>query len=299
MGVMILGVILMDLKVLAPAKINLSLEIGNKNSSGYHEVDMVMQSISLYDEIELCLNENTKIDLSVDKNLNCPTEKNIAYKAAKKFFDYTGIKNKGINIKIKKNIPVCAGLAGGSADGAGIIIGLNKLFDTNLNPAQTQKIGAKIGADVPFCISGGTAYAYGIGTELKQLKLLPTCNIVVVKPDISISTAKSYSDFDNMEINQKYNTNPLIAALKSQNLTEICKNLFNRFEDVINEPEIFKIKNDLIKHGALNSLMTGSGSAVYGIFNDYEKAQNCVEIIKKEYPATYFTQPINHGAEIL
>ena len=288
----------MNLRILAPAKINLGLEIGNKNPDGYHEVTMVMQSISLYDEIELSHSANPGINLTTDVDLNCEPQNNIAYRATTEFFHYANIKNEGINIKIKKNIPSCAGLAGGSTDGAGVIVGLNKMFAAHLNYEQMCEIGAKVGSDLPFCIMGGTAHAFGIGTQLNFLNPMPKCHIVAIKPDIAISTAKAYSDFDSIKTKKTHDLNPLISACQTQNLTEICKNLFNRFEQVINEPEIFKIKQELIRYGAINSLMTGSGSAVYGIFDDALKAQNCVVHLRKKYPNTFLAEPVNHGAKI-
>lgn len=284
------------LKLLSPAKINLGLEIGEKNINGYHEVDMIMQSISLCDEIEISKSCDSKIDVISNKKIGCATEKNIAYRAAQEFFNYTKTQNKGIEIKIKKNIPLCAGLAGGSADGAGVIVGLNKIFETNLEISEMCEIGAKIGSDVPFCILGGTALARGRGTDLSSIGRMPKCYILVIKPDISISTSEAYSRFDNLKIIKKHDMNLLRTSLESNNLFGICNNLYNRFEEVIDNPKIFDIKQNLKNFGALGTLMTGSGSAVYGIFDNINKAQTCIQNLKNDYDFIQLAEPMDHGA---
>lgn len=289
----------MNVKVLAPAKINLGLEIGNKNSDGYHEVDMIMQSVSIYDEIKLSMSVNKNIEIVTDKKVDCPPEKNIAYRAAKEFFDYTKTGNCGVKIKIKKNIPMCAGLAGGSADGAGVIVGLDKMFGTDLKAPEMCKIGAKIGSDVPFCIFGGTVAASGIGVDLNTVSSMPRCSILVIKPGISISTAEAYSKFDSIKIDKKHGMDLLESSLKAHDLQGVCSHLYNRFEEVIDNPEIFDIKQKLKNGGALSSLMTGSGSAVYGIFDDVNKATKCMRDLKNMYEFVRIAEPINHGAVLV
>lgn len=286
----------MVLKIFAPAKINLGLEIGNKNANGYHEVDMIMQSISLCDEIYIEFSHSQKIDVEIDKKINCPREKNIAFRAAEAFFDYTKIKNVGVNIKIIKKIPMCAGLAGGSADGAGVIVGLNNIFESNLEISEMCEIGARVGSDVPFCIVGGAAAAKGTGTDIIPINTVPCCNILVIKPNISVSTAEAYSRFDEMKVTEKHSMSLLEAALKLQDLSGICANLYNRFEGVINNPKIFEIKDKLKSLGALGSLMTGSGSAVYGIFDDANKAETALQALQRKYEFTGIFKPLNHGA---
>ncbi|MDO4199789.1 MAG: 4-(cytidine 5'-diphospho)-2-C-methyl-D-erythritol kinase [Clostridia bacterium] len=287
------------MKILAPAKINLGLEIGKKNVKGYHEVDMIMQSISLCDEIDLSFSSDGKISLSTDKEINCSTENNIAYKAAKYFFEYTKISSRGINIKIKKNIPMCAGLAGGSTDGAAVIFGLDKMFETHLSIPKMCKIGSGVGSDVPFCIIGGAAAAKGTGTDLIPTYSMPNCSILVVKPNVSISTAEAYSRFDDIRVAKKHHMESLKMALELQSLQSICDNLFNRFEEVINNEKIFEIKQKLHNFGAMGSLMTGSGSAVYGIFNDMNKAENCLKFCQNMYDFACITRPLSHGAYLI
>lgn len=287
------------MKILAPAKINLGLEIGKKTMEGYHEVDMIMQSISLCDEIDLSFSSDGKISLSTDKIINCSAERNIAYRAAKEFFEYTKLKEQGIKVNIKKNIPMCAGLAGGSTDGAAVIFGLNKIFETKLKKSELCEIGARVGSDVPFCIFGGSAAAKGTGTDLTPSECIPKCHILVIKPDISISTAEAYSRFDYIKAAKKHSMESLKAALKLQSLSEVCENLFNRFEEVINNEKIFEIKQELHNFGAMGSLMTGSGSAVYGVFDDVNKAENCLKFCQNMYDFAYIAKPLNHGAYLI
>ncbi len=289
----------MGLKILAPAKINLGLEIGEKNKNGYHEVDMVMQSISLFDEMELIISSTGTIEIEIDKKLNCPPGKNIAYRAAREFFEYTKISGRGIKIKIKKSIPMFAGLAGGSADGAGVIIGLNKIFETNLELSEMCKIGEKVGSDVPFCIIGGAACARGTGTNLTSINTLPHCNILVVKPFFSVSTFEAYSRFDSMKMTKERNMNALVTALELQDLSGVCANLYNRFEEIVDNEEVFEIKNKLQKSGALGALMTGSGSAVYGVFENRGKAEICLQDLCGRYEFVSLAQPLNHGAFLI
>lgn len=290
----------MSLKVIAPAKINLGLEIGEKRSNGYHDVYMVMQSVSLYDEIELEVHSGTgKIELNFSKDVNCSIADNIVSKAIKAFFSYTKTCDHDVSVKIKKNIPICAGMAGGSADGAGVIVGLNKILKVGLTLDKMCEIGKSVGADVPFCIKGGTAYASGTGTKITSIESIPNCWIVIVKPKLKISTQEAYESFDELGINFKRDLSPLLSAIQKGNLSEVCENLYNRFEEVVNEPEIFKIKRYLKEFGADGSLMTGSGSAVYGVFRHKNHAKECFKSIKKFYKSSYLVTPVNQGAYVM
>ena len=290
----------MIVKILAPAKINLALEVFEKlKNSNYHNVDMIMQSVSLFDTVEVSINLSGKILIESDKHINCQVKNNICYQVAKKFFDYTGIKNYGIKINIKKCIPVCAGLAGGSSDGAAVLVGINKIFKTGLSEAELCKIGGKVGADIPFCIVGGTARAKGIGTDLYKIENKANFYVVIVKPDISISTALAYEKIDSIKTLDFFDVNKLENNLKSGNIEEISKNLFNRFEKVIDSKEPEKIKKILKENGSDSSLMSGSGPSVYGVFHSKSKAESCFENIKKIYPETFLCNFISHGVKIL
>ena len=282
----------MECTVLAPAKINLGLEILGKNNDGYHNVEMVMQTVSLYDKVTVSVTSNGDINVICDKNINCESNRNIAYRCAEEFFEYTKIKNPGITIKIAKNIPMEAGLAGGSTDGAGTLIALNKIFGTNLSTNELMNLGGKIGADIPFCIMKGTAIATGIGTDLVKISTLQDYSVVIVKPDFSISTKEAYEKSDSLDIKNHVKFDKLLKALNEGNIEKICENLFNRFESVISQNEIFHIKNKLINFGAKGALMSGSGSSVFGIFENSSKASNALEALKKEYTQVFLCRPI-------
>lgn len=290
----------MSLKIIASAKINLGLEIGEKRANGYHNVYMVMQSVSLYDEIELEVHSGTgKIKLDFSEDVNCSIADNIVFKAIKAFFSYIQTYDYDVYAKIKKNIPICAGMAGGSADGAGVIVGLNKILKIGLTLDNMCEIGESVGADVPFCIKGGTAYASGTGTDITSINSIPNCWIVIVKPKLKISTQEAYASFDKLNINFKRDLSPLLSAIQKGNLPEVCENLYNRFEEIVNEPEIFEIKRYLKEFGADGSLMTGSGSAVYGIFQHKNNAKQCFENIKKFYKSSYLVTPVDQGIYVM
>ncbi len=289
----------MTVKALAPAKINLGLEILGKRSDGYHEVDMIMQSIDLFDEIDMEISKDKSVNILCDKEIDCKPEHNIVYKAANMFFEYTGIKNPGIRVSIKKNIPLSAGLAGGSSDGAAALMALNFIFKTDLNNSELLNLGAKAGADVPFCILGGTAHAKGSGAVLKPLDNLKDCFIVVVKPPISVSTKKAYEISDNIKSKTVHNFDLLVKSIRNNDFNLICKNLFNRFEEVICEETVFSVKKDLYDLGAGGALMSGSGPSVFGIFQNEHKALNCLNRIKKIYPQSFCCKPTNRGAHII
>lgn len=289
----------MIVKALAPAKINLGLEILGKRANGYHEVDMIMQSIDLYDEVEVEFSNNRMISVSCNKELGCKPENNIAYKAAEVFFEYTEIKNPGIIININKNIPLSAGLAGGSSDGATVLVALDFMFKSNLSNSQLLNLGAQVGSDVPFCILGGTAHAKGSGVALTPIDQLKDCFIVVVKPPISVSTKKAYELSDSIKNKVNYNFDLLIKGIKNNDLNMICKNLFNRFEEVISEEVVFSIKRDLCGLGAQGALMSGSGSSVFGLFKNENMALNCMNEMKKVYPQSFCCKPLNHGVHII
>lgn len=282
----------MECTVLAPAKINLGLEILGKNNDGYHNVEMVMQTVSLYDKVTVSVTSNGDINVICDKNINCEPTRNTAYRCATEFFEYTKIKNPGITIKIAKNIPMEAGLAGGSTDGAGTLIALNKIFGTNLSTNELMNLGGKIGADIPFCIMKGTAIATGIGTDLVKIVASQDYHVVIIKPDFSISTKEAYEKSDALDIKNHTKFDELVKALEEKNTVKIGENLFNRFESVISQKEIFYIKDKLINLGANGAIMSGSGSSVFGIFENSSKASNALEALKKEYTQVFLCRPI-------
>jgi 4-diphosphocytidyl-2-C-methyl-D-erythritol kinase len=262
----------------APAKINLALHITGKRPDGYHTLKTVMQSISLCDIVTVTLTENAgKIEIScTDKTIPCD-EKNIAYKAAEVYFSETKIQDKGAKVHIEKHIPSQAGLGGGSADGAAVFAALNKLCGDALTVDELCKIAAKVGADVPFCIKGGTALCEGIGEIITPMPPLPKCNIVIGKGETGVSTKDAYTAIDALESTAACDFD--ITAFDGQihPLEQIASACSNIFELVINNPEIKQIKEIMLAHGAYCAVMSGSGSAVYGIFDfaDEDKAEKC------------------------
>lgn len=288
----------MNVKILAPAKINLGLEILDKRMDGYHNVDMIMQSVSLYDVLKISVSENSFFDIKSNVDFKCSLEDNTMHKAAECFFEFTGIKPAGILIETQKNIPSLAGLAGGSSDGAAVIVALNHIFETGLPLNDLMKIGAQVGSDVPFCINGGTARASGCGTVLNPINSELEYNLVIVKPNINISTGSAYAKADSIKEKNILAIDRINAALKSGDLSGMCNNLFNRFEDVVNDPEVFLLKDKMRKLGAKGTLMTGSGSAVFGIFEDAVSAQRCQKIMKQDYEKVFLCKPVSHGVII-
>ena len=219
----------MEIKVLAPAKINLSLEVLGKRPDGYHEISTVMQTVSLYDTITLTDNDSESVTISCNyEGVPCD-DSNICAKAAYRFFDYCRMNVKGVHIDIDKKIPTQAGLAGGSSDGAAVVLGLNRLFGAGLKPSEMHEICERVGADVPFCLVGGTKLATGIGTKLKKLPSFNCSDIVICKPDsVSVSTADAYKKVDALKPHASY-TDEMIKALYSRDMFFITTTLFNDF----------------------------------------------------------------------
>lgn len=267
----------------AYAKLNLSLDITGKRDDGYHELIMIMQSVTLSDNVALALLPSSEGVQSHSNLRYIPNdERNLAVKAAHAFFRETGIQS-GVSINIKKNIPVGSGMAGGSTDAAAVLRGLNRMFSYRLNRKELEELGATIGSDVPFCIAGGTQLATGRGEILQDLPPLPDCSIVICKPSFSISTPELYRQIDGTEIAHHPNTEVLKQALEDQDLKSLAENMYNVFEETPLEQfhTVRQIRNDLMNHGALGSMMTGSGSAVFGIYDDQEKAEQAQAELKK------------------
>lgn len=255
------------------AKINLTLDVLGRRPDGYHDVEMLMQTVSLFD---LIITDKTKYDISISTNLKFlpNNEKNIAYLAAKEFFEYTGIHG-GCRIIIHKNIPVAAGLAGGSGNAAAVLCSLNLLYNTELSTEQLCEIGLRLGADVPYCIIGGTALAEGIGERLTPLPPLPQSTILMVKPAINVSTGTIYEAIDNEEITERPDTRAMIEAVKAGDISAVASGLSNVMGVVTEKihPIVRGIRTKMMKNGALGSLMSGSGPTVFGIFPDYDSAK--------------------------
>lgn len=288
----------MEVKVLAPAKINLTLDVIGKRPDGYHDIQTVMQAVDLYDTVTVSDNESGKVTVSCNyEGVPCD-DSNICAKVAYRFFDYCRMDVKGVHIDIDKLIPTQAGLAGGSSDGAAAILGLNVLFDKKLNPNELCDIASKVGADVPFCLEGGTKLATGIGTVLKKTPSLNCANIIICKPDtVSVSTAEAYSKVDALSPHPPY-TNEMVKALFSRDMFQISTTIFNDFELALKIPEVNEIKSIMLKSKARGTGMSGSGSAVFGIFTSERRAKKCFEKLKETYGETFLCKPVRDGCKV-
>lgn len=274
------------------AKINLTLDVLSRLENGYHEVEMIMQTVSLFD---LIIVDKTKSGISISTNLKyLPiNEKNIAYKAATAFFSASKISS-GVKIMIHKNIPVAAGLAGGSGNAAVVLCALNMLFGMPLSDKTLLDIGASLGADVPYCMIGGTQLSQGIGEKLSPLPNVPKMTILLVKPPINISTAAIYSEIDTAPIDTHPDTEKMINAIKCGDIKAISDNLCNVMESVTcsMHPVIRGIKKKMILNGALGALMSGSGPTVFGIFDDFKKAKASADSFAYQYKDVYLVNTI-------
>lgn len=293
----------MKIKVQAPAKINLSLDILGKRPDGYHDVAMVMQTVSLYDTVtvsdEVSSNETQDVIVTCDVEGIPTDDSNIVCKAAKAFFAYCNIEPVRISVDIEKKIPSQAGLAGGSTDAAAVIMALNLMCDQKLSMDQMCEIGAKVGADVPFCIVGGTKYAKGTGTTMSKVANLTKCSILICKPDVSVSTAQAYALSDSKPSKGFVVTDEVVKMLYRRSIRGVSECLFNEFEAVMQLPEISEIKKQMRKNKALGACMSGSGSAVFGIFLSEKKAQACKDRMSDTYDKLYVCEPIKIGCKIV
>lgn len=288
-----------ELKLKAYAKINLGLDVTGLRDDGYHLVKMIMQSINLYDLVTLRKTDKEGIFLTTNLNFLPVNESNIAYKAAKVLMDKYPDKIKGIEIDIKKSIPVSAGMAGGSTNAASVLYGMNKLFDLGLKIPELMKIALPLGADVPFCLLRGTVLAEGIGEKLTRITAMPKCSILVAKPGFGVSTKTVYKDLDSIENPPHPDIDLLMKDLDNQDVYSLSSHLGNILESVTvpSHPVINELKELMIDMGALGSLMSGSGPTVYGIFDDIDKCKAAkYEILNKKITKQVFvTRPFNVG----
>lgn len=275
----------MDSLVLnAKAKINLYLDVTGKRADGYHLLETVMHTVSLCDTVTLTKTGSSGIEISCSDPLIPCNEKNIAYKCAAAFFDKTGISSRGVSIDIIKRIPSQAGMGGGSADGAAVLTGLDRLFETGLSEGELISIGARIGADIPFCIKGGCGYCTGIGEIIEPLPAICGC-VLIGKGQAGISTAEAFGKIDSLGsgigitgIKQIFGNVSLLT-----DIAPFCRNIF---DDVTSLEEVTDIKRIMTENGAVCSAMTGSGSAVFGLFESEAGAADALEVLKQK---KYFT----------
>lgn len=282
--------------VLAPAKLNLALDVVGLLPNGYHDLDMVMQTITLYERLTLRRAEEVRLHLPgswVPVN-----EKNTAVKAARAFFRYTGLAG-GVEMEIEKHIPVRAGMAGGSADAAGVLVGLNALYEARLSTSELCALGAGIGADVPFALMGGTCRVQGVGDFLKALPPCPPCWFVVAMPSVGVSTPEAFARYDQMGSPVHPDLAAQEAAIRAGDLAAVCAASGNALEHCSGAKETPHIRAILDEQGALASLMTGSGAAVFGVFDSEAKAQAARAALRQQYKQVYLAQPDRGGPRLV
>ena len=286
----------MELQLKAYAKINLGLDVVRRREDGYHEVRMVMQTIKLYDKLTFRLLEEDEIRLKTNLGFLPVNEDNLVYKAVKLLKDTYNVK-KGLEIDLFKCIPVAAGMAGGSTDCAAALVGAAKLFDLHLSKQELMELGVKLGADVPYCVLRGTALSEGIGEILTPLPSIPNCHILIAKPPISVSTKFVYENLKANELEKHPDIDGMVEAIKEGSLQGITDRMENVLETVTIPayPVIEEIKDCMKENGAINSLMSGSGPTVFGIFDSKELAEKAREVIRKKDLAqqVYVVRPFN------
>jgi len=263
----------------AYAKINLTLDVTGKRADGYHEIRTVMQSVSLCDTISVERAE--EITVSANKKAIPADKSNLAYIACEKFFEAAGIRG-GANVYIKKHIPVAAGLAGGSTDAAAVLRALNRLYKTGFSTEELCEIGASFGADIPYCVRGGTALCEGIGEVITVLPKLPRLNIVISIGGEGMSTPVMYAEIDKRQSLPNIDTDGMVRAIQAQNISGIVARLGNVFEEICAEkrPFVSAIKALMLKNGALGAAMSGSGPSVFGVFSNKTAAEACAKLLK-------------------
>lgn len=266
------------------AKINLALDVLYKRDDGYHEINTLMQQIDLKDRI-IIKNREKGIEIQCnDKDVPLDNT-NLVYRAWEKIIEKTGV-NKGAHIIIDKKIPVAAGLAGGSSNGAAVLKGLNLLWNLDLSEKELMEIGLEIGADIPFCILGGTAWGKGVGEKLTRLKNFSNKMVLLANMGIPISTASVYNNLNLNGTNTRICMEEMIKHIEEDNLPKLAENMANVMEGVVIKkyPIVGEIKRDMIRYGALGSIMSGSGPTVFGLFDDEEKLYRCKRELERKIP---------------
>lgn len=275
-----------EISVKAFAKLNLALDVLSKLEDGYHAMRMVMQSVGLCDDVQIVLREDGVIRASTDDPQLPTDDGNIIVRAARLFFQQTGQAQLGADIHLTKRIPVCAGMGGGSSDGAAVLRGLNQLTGAGLSRQQLQDLSFQIGADLPFCIAGGTQLAEGKGERLTVLPAMPACDVVICKPDFAIATPMLFRTIDGRSLRCRPDIDGMITVLTAGNLSGIASLLSNVFTEVLTEEftEIHRIRRELLNAGAMGAVMTGTGSAVFGLFDSTTAAQRAYMQLSMQYP---------------
>lgn len=288
----------MTVTVKAPAKLNLTLEVGARRADGYHAMRSVMQAVDLCDTVMLTANDSGVITLAITGAALPPDPTNTAYKAARVFLERLDRPAVGVHIDLQKRIPMQAGMAGGSADAAAVLVGMNVLTGAGLPLDELCALGAKVGADVPFCVMGGAALASGIGTTLSAVTPLTGGWFVAVKPAVNVSTAEAYRATDSMDVRPKPDHDGMCAAMAAGDLARVGALLSNAFEKALQLPEVTALQEAMRRYAPLGCLMTGSGSVVYALFQNEEAARRCAAGLRDTYSDVFVCRPITGGAEV-
>ena len=276
------------------AKINLTLDVLGRREDGYHDLSSIMQTVSIRDDIELDIGTGKPWKLTCDKDFVPCDSSNLAWKAAEAFFKATGMDPDGLEIRITKRIPAQAGLGGGSADAAAVLRALNRHYGAPMSILALAELGASVGSDVPFCVLCGTALVEGRGERIRKLADMPDCCIVVCKPNFSCSTAELYAKLDASTIGKRPNNTAMQSALLAGDLLGVAQNLCNVFDPVVTQEhlELNYIKSIFNSYGSIGQQMTGSGSAVFAIVENFEYAAVICNMLKGNYEQVYICKPV-------
>ena len=287
----------MEITMLAPAKINLTLDITGRREDGYHLIHTIMQAVDYTDEVRVSLRKAGGIRLTVSDPALPADVRNTAYRAAAAFLETMNLEEPlpGVDIHVTKRIPMEAGLAGGSADAAAVLTALNRLTDAHKTVEELCEIGQTVGADVPFCILGGAAEATGIGTILSPLPSLPACWLVIAKPDDGVSTAEAYRLVDGADMPRRPRQSAMTDALCGGDLEAAGRELCNVFEYALDLSAVRDIKAVMRRYGTLGCQMTGSGSAVFGLFQDKGDARRCASALREGGICVHVCHPCESG----
>lgn len=279
----------------APAKLNLTLDVLGRREDGYHEMKMVMVSVSLADELTLTLGPGEGVVISTDLGFLPVDGRNLVAVAAGCLQEATGADWGRLTVELRKRIPICAGTAGGSSDAAAVLRGLNRLCGLGLSLSELARIGQRVGADVPYCVMGGTALAEGLGEKLTGLPALPGCWAVLVKPGFSVSTPELFAKLDGRKLQGHPDTAGMLEALERADLSGVARRLYNVFEEVLpprRRAVVEEVKGELLDRGALGACMTGTGSTVYGLFSSRDQALCAADALRSVWPETFLTQSL-------
>lgn len=269
----------------AYAKLNISLDVTERRQDGYHNMVMVMQTVSLCDDITISFNDSGRVQAQSSMSFIPGDERNLAVRAALRFLEASGNKGQGMLIKLDKHIPVGAGMGGGSSDAAAVLRALNNYCGRPLTVSELETLANEIGSDVPFCVAGGTALAKGRGETLEALPDIPNCRFVICKPEFSISTPELFRKLDQTSLRAHPDTAGLIRAIETGDLPGMCRRMYNVFEDVDDRRlrTVAEIKSILLDYGALGAVMTGTGSAVFGVFASDAVTDEVCDVLRREY----------------